>query len=181
PPDLPTRDFLLDARRIGPILQRASIRFVVNNRADIALAAGACGVHLGQRDLPLAQARRILGPNAILGKSVSTPGQALRAEREGADYVAASAVFPTATKPDARAIGLAGLRAIGRGTRLPVIAVGGVTVGSIPLLLRAGADGVAVISAVFGSGTISENIRRLHRALGTGSEVRRRGNSDCQS
>jgi thiamine-phosphate pyrophosphorylase len=100
----------------------------------------------------------------IVGVSVRTPGEARKAEEEGADYLGAGAVFPTPSKPDARVIGLAGLRAICRSTRLPVVAIGGITVDNARRVRRAGADGIAVISAVFGSGGVSRNLRMLREA-----------------
>jgi thiamine-phosphate pyrophosphorylase len=166
PKDLPTRDFLRDARIVKATLEGTRTRFIVNDRVDIALVVEADGVHLGQRDMPLRCARRMLPATMVLGVSVSTPAQARQAERDGADYLGASAIFATPSKPDAGAIGLAGLRAIRRVTRLSLVAIGGISAGNAQQVLRAGADGIAVISAVFGAGSISVNLSRLAQAAG---------------
>ncbi|MGQ9476602.1 MAG: thiamine phosphate synthase [Actinomycetota bacterium] len=140
--------------------------FLVNDRVDVARAVGADGVHLGQEDLPASAARAILGPEAVLGLSVGSVEEALAAEREGADYLGVGPIFPTPSKPDAgEPLGLEGLRAIRRAVDLPLVAIGGVNENNLEGVFEAGADGVAVISAVISARDMEEAVRRLRRAV----------------
>ncbi len=140
--------------------------FLVNDRVDVALAAGADGVHLGQEDLPASAARRILGAGAVLGVSASSVEEALAAEREGADYLGVGPVFPTPSKPDAGGpLGLEGLRAIRNAVGLPLVAIGGINEDNLEEVFAAGADGIAVISAVTSARDMEEAVRRLRRAV----------------
>ncbi len=124
------------------------ILFIVNDRLDIALAVGADGVHLGQEDLPAAEARR-LAPDMLLGATVGNAAQAVEAETAGVDYLGTDAVFPTATKTYERApLGLEGLRLVCAATKLPVVAIGGIKAENAVQVLKAGAAGVAVVSGV---------------------------------
>jgi thiamine-phosphate diphosphorylase len=128
-----------------------NIPFIVNDRVDIALAVGAHGVHLGQEDLPLTEARRLLGPRAIIGVSVSTETEALEAGRLGASYLGVGPIFPTGTKLDALpAIGLNGLARIRAVTNIPIAAIGGIDLGRAASCARYGADMVCAISATLG-------------------------------
>ncbi len=147
--EISTRDFLLLARRLLTILRPAGVPLIINDRLDVALAAGADGVHLGQSDLPGREARRIMGPSAIIGLSVETMKQLQEAEELDLDYLAASPVFATSTKTDtAPPWGLAGLAALQSQTNLPIIAIGGINQTNAEAVLLAGADGVAVVSAI---------------------------------
>lgn len=140
--------------------------FLVNDRVDVTLASRAHGVHLGQEDLPAAAARELLGPALVLGVSAGTVEEALKAEREGADYLGVGPVFPTPSKPDAgEPIGLEGLRAIRRAVGLPLVAIGGINEGNLEKVFEAGADGVAVISAVSSAADMEEAVLRLRRAV----------------
>ena len=165
PKELPTRDFLHDARLVKAALSGTGTKFVVNDRVDIALAVEADGVHLGLSDMPLRAARRMLPFGMVIGVSAGTPAQARRAEQGGADYLGVGAVFATPSKKDVGVIGINGLRAIRKAVRLPIVAIGGIKAGNAGQVFRAGADGIAVISAVFGAGRISHNIRMLQRIL----------------
>lgn len=123
--------------------------FLVNDRCDLALAVEADGVHLGQDDLPLPLARTILGPDKIIGISTHNAVQVQEATKGGADYLGFGPIFPTGTKPDHEVVvGIEGLRTIRPLTHLPVFAIGGITVDTVEGLIEAGADGVAVVSAV---------------------------------
>jgi thiamine-phosphate pyrophosphorylase len=122
---------------------------VVDDRLDVALAAGATGVHLGADDLPVAAARSLAGDRLLVGATVRDPEAARRAADEGADYLGVGPVRPTTTKAGLPApIGVAGVAAVCAATPLPVVAIGGVTVDLVPDLLAAGAHGVAVVGAV---------------------------------
>jgi thiamine-phosphate pyrophosphorylase len=142
-----TRDLLLLARRIGERVHAAGGVFIVNDRLDVALAAGADGVHLGQDDLPAVEGRR-LAPGLVLGVSTHGAEQAGQAEAAGADYVAIGSIFPTGSKAAFQLVGLEMLRRVRPLVRAPLVAIGGITVDRVPEVLAAGADGAAVISAV---------------------------------
>jgi len=136
------------ARRLGP----KGVPLIVNDHPDVAKACGAAGVHLGQEDMPVAFARRLLGPEATIGVSVNTADEARRAELEGADYVGAGPAYATSTKEMALAVlGPSGVGRIKRATGLPVVAIGGIAAANAFEMARAGADGIAVISAILGA------------------------------
>ena len=127
----------------------------MNDRVDVALASSAGGVHLGQDDFPAGPAREILGAGAVIGVSVRSETEAVSAASSGADYLAANLVFATDTKTDITApLGLEGIRSIRRATSLPLVAIGGITPENGGALISAGADMLAVISAVFGQADV---------------------------
>jgi thiamine-phosphate pyrophosphorylase len=141
--------------RLLPLAQRLRARcaaagatFIVNDRVDLALAVGADGVHLGQDDLPARAARPLLRPGMILGVSTHDIDQARAAQADGADYIAVGSMFPTATKADFQLVGPDLLRKLRPGISVPLIGIGGITHDNVQEVIRAGADGVAVISAV---------------------------------
>ena len=147
--EISTRHFLELARELKTVVDRYEDRLlIINDRLDIALAAGAHGVHLGQDDMPLPVAREVLGTEAIIGVSVSTVEEARAAEAAGADYLGASAVFGTPTKEDAAPIGLEGVRRITAAVDVPVVAIGGIHRDNAGEVIAAGAHGVAVVSEV---------------------------------
>lgn len=153
-------------RRLLAITRPAGVPLIVNDRVDVALVIDADGVHLGQDDLPVADARRILGPERIVGASAGTLPEAMSAEADGADYVGVGSIFPTASKPDAGdAIGPEVLRQIRAALSIPVVAIGGITHANVAEAIRAGAHGVAAISAVVGAEDIREATRRLVAAI----------------
>lgn len=144
-----TREFIEEARAVQAALRGTGVPLIINDRVDVALAVGAAGVHLGQRDMALADARRLGPPGWIVGVSAESVADAVRAEREGADYVGASPVFATPTKADhAAPLGLAGLRRMRAAVKLPLVAIGGLHAGNAREVVRAGADGLAVVSAI---------------------------------
>ena len=144
-----TREFMDEARLLKALLVGTGVPLFINDRLDVALAVGADGVHLGQNDLAIADARRLVGNRMIIGISAESVADAVRAEAEGADYIGASPVFTTPTKTDtAPPLGLAGLRAIRRAVQLPLVAIGGINADNAAQVLRAGADGLAVVSAI---------------------------------
>jgi len=143
------RTLLPRVQRLRDWLRIRHVSFIVNDRVDLALACDADGVHVGQGDLPCAEVRRRMGAHRLIGVSVSTAAEAAQAERDGADYLGVSPVFATPTKPDApAAAGLAGLRAIRAAVRLPLVAIGGIHAGNAAAVIAAGADGIAVVSAI---------------------------------
>jgi thiamine-phosphate pyrophosphorylase len=166
----PSGELLAIAGEIRAATAESGTLFVVNDRLDIALAAGADGVHLGQDDLPVAAARRIAPRPFLVGASVGSADEAIRAERDGADYVAVSPVYSTGSKADAGpGHGLAVVAAVRRRVRIPVIGIGGIGPGNAAEVIRAGADGCAVISAVLAQPDMAGatwSLRRvIHRAL----------------
>ena len=149
-------------RKIAAITGKAGVVFIVNDRLDVAIACGADGVHLGQDDMRLSTARQIAPPGFIIGVSVSTVEEAVDSEREGADYIALSPVFSTTSKGNAGpGHGLDRLREIRRAVSIPVIAIGGINRRNVRDIIEAGADGIAVISAVVASPDITEAAREL--------------------
>ncbi len=143
------RDFFRIAVKAVELVQTKRIPFIINDRADIALASRADGVHLGQDDLPVKAAREILGRDLLIGLSVNTPDDARKAEEAGADYIGVGPVFPTVSKRDLQPLlGLEGLRKIRAEVKLPILAIGGISATNAAEVIAAGADGVAVISAI---------------------------------
>lgn len=162
------RELLGLAREIRALVEKegSGCLFFVDDRIDVARAAGAHGAHLGQEDLPASAARSLLGEEMLLGISATSVEEALEAEAAGADYLGVGPVFETPSKADAVApIGLEGLRRIREAVRLPLVAIGGIGEESLPEVFEAGADGIAVISAVAGAEDMLEAVRRLRRAV----------------
>lgn len=144
-----TRELIDIARRMKKVCQDAGVSFIVNDRFDVALAAEADGVHLGQDDFPIPLARKILGPEKIIGGSASTGEEARICLSGGADYVGFGPVYPTTSKDDAGPVsGIKTLKEIVEIIPLPIIAIGGVTRENVPTVMAAGAAGIAVISDV---------------------------------
>lgn len=142
-----TEDLVAEARHLRELCR--GTRFLVNDRVDVALAVAAHGVHLGQEDLSYHEARKLLGPNKIIGITVHNVAEALVAEAAGADYLGVSPIFATATKADAGApTGVKLLAEIRRRVNLPLVAIGGITLENAPLVIAAGAEAVCAISAV---------------------------------
>lgn len=141
--------FLKEAEILSTFLRKKEIPFIINDRVDIALACGADGVHLGQDDLSIKVARKILGDNKIIGASCHTVAQAKRAGREGADYIGAGQVFHTDTKSIVQhPINVEKLTAIVKSVSIPVIAIGGIKPENAQAVMESGCAGVAVISAI---------------------------------
>ncbi|HYL80967.1 MAG TPA: thiamine phosphate synthase [Candidatus Acidoferrum sp.] len=143
------RDLLRQARAIHALCRAQGALFIVNDRVDLALAAGADGAHVGQDDLPAEAARRLLGAGRLLGVSTHSPDQARAAEKAGADYIGFGPMFPTGTKDTGYLPqGLTALPEVRRATRLPILAIGGITLENVTGVIQAGATAPAVISAV---------------------------------
>lgn len=146
------RGFLAEALAVRHLLRPRDIPLIVNDRIDVAFAAGAAGVHLGQSDLPPSLARKILGPHAIIGLSIENARQLDDGERGAADYLGVGPVFATATKPDAAPpVGIEGLKTIVAAAGMPVGAIGGIDAGNAASVMTTGADGICVVSAILGA------------------------------
>ncbi len=145
---------------IREMTREAGVLFIVNDRVDVALAVGADGVHIGQQDIALPMVRKMVGPRMVVGISAGNPGEARKAELEGASYIGAGPIYPTETKKDASSPGGLGmLGEIRRATSLPIYAIGGIKINNAADVIRAGADGVAVISGVVGADDIARAAR----------------------
>ena len=155
------KELLSIAQELGNLCAEQNVLFIMNDDLDIALAARADGLHVGQRDLPVRVARKLLSMDMILGCSVTTVEQAVSAEADGADHIAVGSIYPTPTKETAKAVGLEMLRQVRQETTLPLVAIGGITRDSIAELRAAGADSVAVISAVLGANSPEEAAREI--------------------
>jgi thiamine-phosphate pyrophosphorylase len=161
-----TREFVEWGRRLRELLARSGVPLMVNDRVDVALAVGADGVHIGQSDMAFRDARVLLGPDALIGLSVETMEQAEAAENLDAAYLGVSPVFSTPTKADtAPAWGLAGLRKLRASSRHVLLGIGGISVENAADVIEAGADGVAVVSAICGAADPEKVSRELRRAL----------------
>jgi thiamine-phosphate pyrophosphorylase len=157
-----TRRMIEEALELCQLCCSYNVPFIVNDRLDVALAVGADGVHVGQDDMPAAVARKLIGPGKILGVSVENVAQAQAALADGADYVGASPIFATPTKTDAPPpMGIEGLQELARGCTLPIVAIGGLNPANAAAVLRAGAAGLAVVSAIVSA----EDVERAAREL----------------
>jgi thiamine-phosphate pyrophosphorylase len=160
--ETPVRELLADLSRSVELAERHGVVLIVNDRPDLALLAGAHGVHVGQEDLPPPAARRVLGRRAIVGFSSHTPAEFRAALRQPIDYVAFGPIFGTTSKPDARpAVGLEALARVARRTSRPVVASGGIGLDEVRAVLDAGAASAAVISAVMKGPDLARRMERL--------------------
>jgi thiamine-phosphate pyrophosphorylase len=161
-----TEELVAQALRLLGACRSAQVPLLLNDRIDVALAVRADGVHLGQDDMPLPLARRLLGAEAIIGMSVRSEEELRRAESEGASYLAANGVWATPTKTDfGQPLGDDGLARLAGVARLPLVAIGGVHAGNAGQLRRAGAAGIAVVSAVMAASDPEAACRELRVAF----------------
>ena len=175
------KDMLEKARAMVALCHKYNVPLLVNDRLDIALLAGADGVHLGQDDIPVAEARRmaelffancaterkagstlpLTGSRFLIGATAHNAEEALAAERAGADYLGCGAVFATHTKKDTVPLGLDGLKAIRQAVRIPIAGIAGITTENYQQVLATGADGVAVVSGILGAASVREAVNRF--------------------
>lgn len=168
--DLPFAEFLASAREIKALCQRHHVPFIVDDDLDIALAADADGLHIGQKDMPAAEARKLLGPDKILGVTAKTVEQAIAAWQAGADYLGSGAVFPTGTKKDTIPLPLTELQKITAAVPIPVVAIGGIDAGNISQLEGTGIAGVAVVSGIFAQAEIKKAASDLRQLIPASSK-----------
>jgi len=156
-----TGEWIRYVREAGRAARAAGLPFLVNDRADVAALVGADGVHVGAEDLPVPEARRILGPEAIIGATVRDAGAAIRAEREGASYLGVGPQFRTDVKPELTPLPTDGIREIRAAVRLPLVGIGGIGPGRAAEVAARGMDGMAVVSAVWSAPDPAEAARGL--------------------
>lgn len=159
--DAGPQEILEQARQLLPICRRFGVPLIINDNVELALASGADGVHLGQGDMDPRQARRLLGPDRIIGVSAHNPQEARLALEGGADYLGAGAVFHTGTKTDAGALPRQTLEEICRSVDIPVVAIGGITRENVLSLAGSGVAGAAVVSAIFAQPDVKEAAREM--------------------
>jgi thiamine-phosphate diphosphorylase len=160
-----TRDTLALGRELRALTLENHVLFIVNDRIDLAIALEADGVHLGQDDLPIAIARRMVGPNMIIGTSANTEEEARRAEGEGVDYLGVGPAYPTTTRDNPRPVlGPEGIARIRRACTLPMAAIGGITAERAGELRQTGVNGICVVAAIFGAMDPDRAARELSAA-----------------
>jgi thiamine-phosphate pyrophosphorylase len=157
------------ARELKRVCVESNVLFIVNDYLDLAIDSDADGLHIGQEDLPTEAARKMLPGDKILGCSSATLEEALKAEKEGADYIAVGSIYPTPSKSETRLAGLKTLRQVKSKVSVPVVAIGGINKDNIAKVIGAGADAVAVISAVLGADDVKEASQRLTEIINRGS------------
>ncbi len=169
--DLDEAAFLNEALELKALCARYGVPFIVNDSVDIAIASGADGVHVGQSDEEAAEARARIGQDKLLGVSVETVEQAVKAEQAGADYLGVGAVFPTGTKLDADYVSFDTLKTICSTVSIPVVAIGGISAKNVGELAGSGIDGIAVVSALFAAEDIEAAARELRMLVRTELKV----------
>ena len=155
------RELLSIAQKLKDLCAKSGVLFLINDYLDLALVVDADGIHIGQDDLPLPFIRRELPIDKIVGCSVTTAAQAIEAQNEGADYIAVGSIFPTPTKPGVMAVGIDRLREIKDTISCPLVAIGGININNVADVITAGADSVAVISAILGKEAVKEAVEQL--------------------
>ncbi len=172
--DCSTREFIREALSIRDFLKASGVPLIINDRLDVAMAVEADGVHLGQSDMPLEMARRIVGDGMCIGISAESLENAVAAERGGADYIGVSPIFETPTKTDtAPALGLAGLRDIRAAVEIPLVAIGGLKRDNAAEVVESGADGIAVVSAIVAAEDPEKAARDLLAVIRRARQARR--------
>lgn len=154
-------EFYQTAQEIKKITDRYQAPLLINDRVDIALAIQADGVHVGQKDLPAAKVRKLIGPDKILGVSAATVEEAIQAEQDGADYLGVGAMFSNQTKPDARITSISTLEAICNAVNIPIVIIGGINQATLPRFLHLPIAGAAVVSAIIAAQNITEAAKEM--------------------
>jgi thiamine-phosphate pyrophosphorylase len=161
-----TRFFVAEAKRIKKLLKQYNVPLIINDRVDVALACGAEGVHIGQEDMPYEIVRKLMGPKAIIGLSVETWEDVKASEKMDVNYIGVSPIFSTPTKKDTKgALGLEGLAKIKAFSRHPLVAIGGINESNVREVVKAGADCIAVVSAICASPHSEAAARRIHKMI----------------
>jgi len=161
--ELDTEAFAAEALEIAALCRRYGVPLFINDNVEVALRCGADGIHVGQGDMPAARVRQLVGPDMMIGVSVSTVEEALEAVKNGADCLGVGAMFPTATKTDAEAVSPDTLRAICSAVEIPVVAIGGIGRHNMLQLAGTGVAGAALVSAIFSAQNIEQECRLLRQ------------------
>ncbi len=173
--NLGTRDFLNEGLLIRDFLKSKSVPLIINDRVDIALALDADGVHVGQEDMPVDMVRKLLGPEKIIGLSIQDLSQIDEIATENADYIAVSPIFPTPTKTTDSHWGIDGLIQVRRATVLPIVAIGSVNIENAGHVVQAGADSIAVVTAIVSADDPETATRSLVNEVSLGKNIIRNG------
>jgi len=161
-----TADFIEEALFLKDFLTSRNIMLIINDRVDVALAVGANGVHLGQKDMPISFARKIVGDSMIIGISAECLDDAVRAEKEGADYIGVGPICFTSTKTDlGEPLGLEGLIRIRQRIKIPIIAIGGLKPANAESVIKTGVDGIAVVTAIVSAKDPEKAAKKLKRII----------------
>ncbi|MBS4538600.1 thiamine phosphate synthase [Clostridium sp. D2Q-11] len=157
-----TIEYYKKAQMIKKVTEKDNIPLIINDRVDIALAIDADGVHLGQNDLPIKEARKLLGKSKIIGATVRSVEQAIKAIEEGADYLGIGATYPTKSKTDvSKVLGIKGVKEIASLVDIPKVAIGGINITNVEEVLTTGVNGVAVISGILKSKDIRKSAKEI--------------------
>ena len=159
--EISSLDFYVLASEMKKITDRYGIPLIINDRIDIAMAVGAAGVHIGQKDIPADIARKVIGKNMLLGVSAASVAEAVNAAKAGADYLGVGAMFPTGTKTDASHVSMEELGRIRREVDIPIVVIGGISKENAMLFQPMGIDGLAVVSAVIAQPDIKKSAADL--------------------
>lgn len=163
--NISTMEFYKIAVDIKKITDKYNVPLIIDDRLDIALAVDAAGIHVGQSDMPCEIARKLVGKDKIVGVSAHTVEEALKAQKDGADYLGVGAVFPTGTKKDAIDVSMETLKEIVQKVNIPVVAIGGVNQDNVDKLADTGIDGISVISAILGKKDVRKAAKELKEAV----------------
>lgn len=158
-------EFYNIAKSIKKVTDKYDIPLIIDDRLDIALAVDAAGLHVGQSDMPAIIARKLLGENKILGVSAHTIDEALKAEKDGADYIGTGAIFTTTTKKDAENVSIKSLKEITEKVHIPVVAIGGINQENVKMLKGTGISGISVISSILGKNDIKKASEDLNKCI----------------
>ncbi|MFA9396727.1 MAG: thiamine phosphate synthase [Clostridiaceae bacterium] len=159
--DLYSLDFYKQSKELKELADKYSVPLIINDRLDIAMLCDASGVHLGQKDIPCKEARKIFGKDKIIGVSCANLLEAIKAEKDGADYIGVGAMFLTNTKGDTRPVSIETLKIIKNSVKIPVVAIGGINEDNINKIVTTRVDGVAVVSAILGKEDIKQAAQRF--------------------
>lgn len=160
------KELLAMAKELRDLTRKHNVLFIVNDHIDVALAVDADGIHLGQDDLPLTEARKIMGPDKIIGISTHALAEALEAEKNGADYIGVGPVFETKSKVDVvDPVGLEYVREVVAHTQIPFVAIGGIKLHNVEQVLEAGASRICVISAIVGAAQVKETAQAFSQKI----------------
>lgn len=163
--DIDDKSFLEEAKKIKEICNEYNVPLIINDNVEIAKMIDADGVHLGQGDMDIEEARRILGPKKIIGITAKTIEQAVMAQRKSADYLGSGAIYTSGTKQDAKRLSVDELKAICASVEIPVVAIGGLTYENIDVLKDSGISGIAVVSAIYASESIKADTIKLKEKI----------------